>query len=688
MKRILVLLLSLLILIPLHTNISLSVQASDSTDFVWQEVDAALAPQLPLPVLMSQDDLSYEGFNRSGNYVTLYTGRTDLLSEVFPVSVLPGDLDPDYYTYQNGNANLYLRESASTWNFIFQVETSPAYESPWYPVNPFTYLQSLLIDKELVLPYLFVNEVPLVYVKVGPDSLAFTSSKGVILRPYYAAINYSMPMPGVRYELRLGVTFYPTVLSDVSGRNIRSITQLTNNFAVSFNMPLSMSGKYAALPWDITSANVVDGDFVVSNSITGNLSDLAPFWPIGFKGYYIELGAVTPFIFTKDDLDVGQFPLDGGGFEYHIYIKDYAPIINNSLRIVLTEVTIGRGDSWPNAVIDGSISLNNLSTNTFVPFEFVYWFDMAEGIFYHESFGFNDVETAVADADIAWYWVLLTVGLITVQEYFAEQEVNTRFYLQRFGFDFYFDREKQKPIENVTRLVAYYQEGQSVLRNSSGQSIPYPSIDKQKLDVSITEFIDTVEPIFGVDISGQTDGFKEGPVKASDGNSYDYCYQNVTEYVDGYVNDNLAKPHKSFINWFSAYEIRYETVAGETIRLTGNPNGYHVVNNEYGFPVVIDLDGNIHPDLDPDDTIVIEGTPQEDPADPIDDPDRPWWDKLLDLWNDNKDSFLTIIYIIGGVILLIILISIISRISRFLSHQKLKKDVKRLNKASKPKRRY
>lgn len=208
---------------------------------------------------------------------------------------------------------------------------------------------------------------------------------------------------------------------------------------------------------------------------------------------------------------------------------------------------------------------------------------------------------------------------------------------QCYAFDFYFDKQRTQPINNIQKVVIKYQCGYAQPNNENDGWYPNTSDAKKQVVVRTMELAkDRFLLGCALDDYGMVLTNSANKVMATDDYGNEFSYVIYKEHRVDDINTYITK--------MAPLEIYYETENQEMIRMVGNSKGLHVVldpDGVYrvyygdgtlakGYEVGIGTDGTLFvgKDLDGDGTIETDEAVDSDLGKIIQEMDPyepPWW---------------------------------------------------------------
>lgn len=159
-----------------------------------------------------------------------------------------------------------------------------------------------------------------------------------------------------------------------------------------------------------------------------------------------------------------------------------------------------------------------------------------------------------------------------------------------FGFEFYFDKQRKNPIPNVKNITIKYQCGYKEPNPDPESNGFYPNCDDPYKNVRVKTMEVVESKVRGI---GALDN--EGMCLTNNG------ARKMMHDDNGIRHDYVIYKHRQRgpnpgITTMDALEIRYETGAGEMVRMVGNSKGLHVVVDEDGIARVYNSEGGLEED--------------------------------------------------------------------------------------------
>ena len=246
-------------------------------------------------------------------------------------------------------------------------------------------------------------------------------------------------------------------------------------------------------------------------------------------------------------------------------------------------------------IVDGTVREDLTFTQDYTKTElFKYSFDLKKSarIYYYDCVSYycmftrneklNETEQVVSLIPLvsAGFWIYKGI---------SNGIKNGRQNWQTFAFSFYFDDDKTEPIPNVKKITLKWQCGFEYPNpepDSEGFYSGFQNDANKKIHIETKEVNNNRLPngTYALDDDGMFLSDKDSCHKAYTNNKkYDYAIAKLHKRGD--------KTYNSYISKMAPLEIYYETSERDLVRMVGNSQGLHVVQDEDGNDIVVNSEG-------------------------------------------------------------------------------------------------
>lgn len=246
-------------------------------------------------------------------------------------------------------------------------------------------------------------------------------------------------------------------------------------------------------------------------------------------------------------------------------------------------------------IVDGTVREDLTFTQDYTKTElFKYSFDLKKSarIYYYDCVSYycmftrneklNETEQVVSLIPLvsAGFWIYKGI---------SNGIKNSRQNWQTFAFSFYFDDDKTEPIPDVKKLTIKWQCGFEYPNpepDSEGFYSGFQNDANKKIHIETKEVNNNRLPngTYALDDDGMFLSDKDSCHKAYTANKkYDYAIAKLHQRGD--------KTYNSYVTKMAPLEIYYETSERDLVRMVGNSQGLHVVQDEDGNDIVVNSEG-------------------------------------------------------------------------------------------------